>query len=482
MERGRGRDLGRKKARDKQNALVTREQTKKLLDVLDPLIPQGERSLGELRGSLPSRRTLLHLLEDLVTHLRAMPASSRASRRERKPGVSLEEATARVMSSRRERIVSVELPSWRIKCGSVGLEGYYVRSPLRKLEGQCFLHLVENESLDVLRATGRAVMRGKAVGPFFVDLRTFSREGMVCLNVIRCRVIPAHVSCKGEGVFVLEAQEEAEVRHAWPGDLVGKFCMVVRRDPGTSNACAYDIDQALRGLVSESRGLMSRGLVALSTDHASRNVMERVRGSLQSLGSAVMVYLSKLTESHAALEMDQQGNLMVFHHMRMRLPQLAGGFRSRWKRVAKVRLDGWETELGDGNSKVYAFLNGQVKSSSIEINLFYHYAGSGVCYFTRRYTISPTGVRQDMRVLKDGSDTESPRHFYINMPRQGEADRALLASIEESEELHLPHCCGGSHEGRSLPGGGEKALRKDVYLAGAGVYQWEEAVEGLEIY
>ncbi|EKX31304.1 hypothetical protein GUITHDRAFT_156636, partial [Guillardia theta CCMP2712] len=178
---------------------------------------------------------------------------------------------------------------------------------------------------------------------------------------------------------------------------------------------------------------MSRGLVALSTDHASRNVMERVRGSLQSLGSAVMVYLSKLTESHAALEMDQQGNLMVFHHMRMRLPQLAGGFRSRWKRVAKVRLDGWETELGDGNSKVYAFLNGQVKSSSIEINLFYHYAGSGVCYFTRRYTISPTGVRQDMRVLKDGSDTESPRHFYINMPRQGEADRALLASIEESD-------------------------------------------------
>ena len=120
-------------------------------------------------------------------------------------------------------------------------------------EGQCFLHLVENESLDVLRATGRAVMRGKAVGPFFVDLRTFSREGMVCLNVIRCRVIPAHVSCMGEGVFVLEAQEEAEVRHEWPGDIAGKFCMVVRRDPGTSNACAYDIDQALRGLVSESR-------------------------------------------------------------------------------------------------------------------------------------------------------------------------------------------------------------------------------------
>ena len=80
----RGRDLNRKKARDKQNALVTREQTKKLLDVLDPLIPQGERSLGELRGSLPSQRTVLHLLEDLVVHLRAMPASSRASEKERK--------------------------------------------------------------------------------------------------------------------------------------------------------------------------------------------------------------------------------------------------------------------------------------------------------------------------------------------------------------------------------------------------------------
>eukprot|EP00960_Hanusia_phi_P003051 90527-Hanusia_phi.AAC.1 len=35
-----------------------------------------------------------------------------------------------------------------------------------------------------------------------------------------------------------------------------------------------------------------------------------------------MVYLSKLTESHVSLEMDQQQNLQVYHYMRMRLPQV----------------------------------------------------------------------------------------------------------------------------------------------------------------
>uniref|UniRef100_A0A7S4JKT0 Uncharacterized protein n=1 Tax=Guillardia theta TaxID=55529 RepID=A0A7S4JKT0_GUITH len=431
MERGRGRDLGRKKARDKQNALVTREQTKKLLDVLDPLIPQGERSLGELRGSLPSRRTLLHLLEDLVTHLRAMPASSRASRRERKPGVSLEEATARVMSSRRERIVSVELPSWRIKCGSVGLEGYYVRSPLRKLEGQCFLHLVENESLDVLRATGRAVMRGKAVGPFFVDLRTFSREGMVCLNVIRCRVIPAHVSCKGEGVFVLEAQEEAEVRHAWPGDLVGKFCMVVRRDPGTSNACAYDIDQALRGLVSESRVPMMEALKVLSTDHASQSIMERVRGSMQTIGRAFFVCMAKVTDTHLSLGMDEENNFYINFHIRMRLPQLVGGFKSNWKRVMKLSLSGAATELSDENTKVYGFVVSKVGEESLYTTLLYLHSSTGICYFSRRFTTTPMGIQQSVRVFRDGSDEEGPKRFYINMVKVAEEDRSLLASLEE---------------------------------------------------
>uniref|UniRef100_A0A7S4N5D5 Uncharacterized protein n=1 Tax=Guillardia theta TaxID=55529 RepID=A0A7S4N5D5_GUITH len=429
----RGRDLNRKKARDKQNALVTREQTKKLLDILDPLIPQMERSLGELRGSLPSRRTLLHLLEDLVTHLRAMPASSRASRKERKPGVSLEEATARVMSSRRERIVSVELPSWRIKCGSVGLEGYYVRSPLRKLEGQCFLHLVENESLDVLRATGRAVMRGKAVGPFFVDLRTFSREGMVCLNVIRCRVIPAHVSCKGEGVFVLEAQEEAEVRHAWPGDLVGKFCMVVRRDPGTSNACAYDIDQALRGLVSESRVPMMEALKVLSTDHASQSIMERVRGSMQSIGRAFMVYMARLTETHLSLGMDEENNLFVNYCIRMRLPQLVGGFKSNWKRVMKMALNGEETELSGGNTKVYGYLVNNVGGDSLFLKVFYLHSSTGICYFSRSWVASSAGLLQSVRVFRDGSDEESPRHFYINMVKVAEEDRSLLATLEEPD-------------------------------------------------
>ena len=33
--------------------------------------------------------------------------------------------------------------------------------------------------------------------------------------------------------------------------------------------------------------------------------------------------------------------------------------------------------MGVTDSKVCAFLSGQVKSSSIEINLFYHYAWSG---------------------------------------------------------------------------------------------------------
>uniref|UniRef100_A0A7S0I1U9 Uncharacterized protein n=1 Tax=Hanusia phi TaxID=3032 RepID=A0A7S0I1U9_9CRYP len=179
---------------------------------------------------------------------------------------------------------------------------------------------------------------------------------------------------------------------------------------------------------------MYRGLVALSTDHASRSIMERARGSVKSLGSAMMVYLSKLTESHVSLEMDQQQNLQVYHYMRMRLPQVVGGFKSAWKRVVKIRLDGGETELSDGSSKVYGFLNRRVERSTIEITLFYHYAWTGMCYFTRRYVIGPTGVSQDTRVLTDGSDEESPKHFYINMPKTGEADRALLATIEEAEE------------------------------------------------
>ncbi|EKX30936.1 hypothetical protein GUITHDRAFT_122859 [Guillardia theta CCMP2712] len=365
MERGRGRDLGRKKARDKQNALVTREQTKKLLDVLDPLIPQGERSLGELRGSLPSRRTLLHLLEDLVTHLRAMPASSRASRKERKPGVSLEEATARVMSSRRERIVSVELPSWRIKCGSVGLEG--------------------KDSASSIWSRTRA-------------WTCYERLGR------RCRVIPAHVSCMGEGVFVLEAQEEAEVRHAWPGDLVGKFCMVVRRDPGTSNACAYDIDQALRGLVSESRGFMMEALKVLSTDHASQSIMERVRGSMQSLGSSFATYMSRLADTHLSLGMDEENNPFVDYYVRMRLPQLVGGFKSNWKRVMKMAYDGGETELGDENTNVHGFVHNQGEEDLLKVTMLYLHSSTGICYFSRRFTTTPMGTLQSVRVFRDGSD------------------------------------------------------------------------------
>mmetsp|Transcript_2884 Transcript_2884/g.6885 ORF Transcript_2884/g.6885 Transcript_2884/m.6885 type:complete len:456 (-) Transcript_2884:303-1670(-) len=426
-------DLDRKRQRDKQNKSINRDQTKKLLDALDSMVPSSKRKLVELNGNLRSFRTTLHLLEDLVAHLRAMPTSARAGKRRGDSGVSLEEATARVMSSQRECFMSVELPSWRIKGASAGLEKHYERSPLRMLGGQCFLHLVENESVDVLRAAGQAVMRGEAVAPFLVELRTFSREGLVCLNVIRCRVIPVHVSYLGEAVLELEAQERAEVRESWPADLAGRFCMVIRRDPATSNACAYDITQALRKLVAESRTPMSEAIKALSTDHTTQGIMERIRGSVQSLGRAFGVYMSRLTDTHLSLGVDEENNLFINFYIRLRLPQLVGGFKSNWARVFKLELNGRESELSDRGTKVYGYVVTKVGEDSLYSALLYLHSSTGICYFSRTWTCSSAGLLQSVRAFRDGSDEESPRRFYVNMVKVAEEDRSLLATLEEAE-------------------------------------------------
>mmetsp|Transcript_2885 Transcript_2885/g.6890 ORF Transcript_2885/g.6890 Transcript_2885/m.6890 type:complete len:456 (-) Transcript_2885:303-1670(-) len=426
-------DLDRKRQRDKQNKSINRDQTKQLLDALDSMVPSSKRKLVELNGNLRSFRTTLHLLEDLVAHLRAMPTSARAGKRRGDSGVSLEEATARVMSSQRECFMSVELPSWRIKGASAGLEKHYERSPLRMLGGQCFLHLVENESVDVLRAAGQAVMRGEAVAPFLVELRTFSREGLVCLNVIRCRVIPVHVSYLGEAVLELEAQERAEVRESWPADLAGRFCMVVRRDPATSNACSYDITQALKELEADIPTPMSEAIKALSTDHATQGIMERIRGSVQSLGRAFTICISKLTDTHLSLGVDEENNLFINFYIRLRLPQLVGGFKSNWARVFKLELNGRESELSDRGTKVYGYVVTKVGEDSLYSALLYLHSSTGICYFSRTFTTTPEGILQSVKVFRDGSDEESPRRFYVNMVKVAEEDRSLLATLEEAE-------------------------------------------------
>eukprot|EP00960_Hanusia_phi_P016488 485889-Hanusia_phi.AAC.1 len=90
------------------------------------------------------------------------------------------------------------------------------------------------------------------------------------------------------------------------------------------------------------------GKEALSMDQASEGIMERVRGSIQSLGTieengqrlqgtlpcslqketvgkTFMTCMSRLTATHLSLEVDGESNLYWHYCIRIRLQQVGGG-------------------------------------------------------------------------------------------------------------------------------------------------------------
>eukprot|EP00960_Hanusia_phi_P038066 753267-Hanusia_phi.AAC.1 len=97
---------------------------------------------------------------------------------------------------------------------------------------------------------------------------------------------------------------------------------------------------------------MSEAIKALSTDHATQGIMERIRGSVQSLdcmqvilelaladvcaGRAFTICISKLTDTHLSLGVDEENNLFINFYIRLRLPQVGGGHAGGGRRTVTV--------------------------------------------------------------------------------------------------------------------------------------------------
>ncbi|EKX45337.1 hypothetical protein GUITHDRAFT_108975 [Guillardia theta CCMP2712] len=100
----------------------------------------------------------------------------------------------------------------------------------------------------------------------------------------------------------------------------------------------------------------------------------------------------------------------------------------------KMALNGEETELSGGNTKVYGYLVNNVGGDSLFLKVFYLHSSTGICYFSRSWVASSAGLLQSVRVFRDGSDeVRNLRHFYINMVKVAEEDRSLLATLEEPD-------------------------------------------------
>eukprot|EP00960_Hanusia_phi_P029889 748243-Hanusia_phi.AAC.4 len=162
--------------------------------------------------------------------------------------------------------------------------------------------------------------------------------------------------------------------------------MIFKRDPATSNAYAYDIDQSIRSLSAECKGPMHHGLSLLASDS----------------GATILIAYAKITESHVMFDLNSNNQLVVQYHVRMRLGQMLGGYKSNWRRVFRNVFGLQPTMLSTTDHDVYVIPENKPG-------------------------------REVLRVFRDGSDVDY-KNLFINFPKSADADRELVALLEEDNE------------------------------------------------
>eukprot|EP00960_Hanusia_phi_P021164 625202-Hanusia_phi.AAC.3 len=117
--------------RQRQRQLKSRERTfsKKLLHALDALVPSTAREDRQLNGVLPSKRSNMHLLEDLRAALERIK-KRRVEEEDQACRITSELLREGLLSCRTERLLVVELPSWKVVDGSSRLLADYEGSRL----------------------------------------------------------------------------------------------------------------------------------------------------------------------------------------------------------------------------------------------------------------------------------------------------------------------------------------------------------------
>jgi len=448
----------RKRERQKECKARERALASDLLFQLDEKIPTKTVPRGRSKGQLPSGRNREQLLADTVELLRALPsadsaASSKgpaasssvgpaASSSSPQPSSCSGEALLDAMlTSHRERMVVVDLPSWRIRRMSAGFEGEYLKSVFgANMVGQSLMHFVDTDDADRLREYGRRIHGGmgeEARGDRGVEvlLRVF-RNYTIVMRRVRMKALWTRGG--SEGMFVIEGSLDSVRDPEWGKLNLRHLFGVYMYSAEGSNSAPWKVDGAMKSYgLSQQVGFMGLHLPAFKESDASSSIIDWIKqGAMARLASAqdaVFTFLATRHQVHVMFDTGSSGKLWTQIHVRILLPQMLGGFKTPWGCLLRQPVDGsLVTRMGDVYQVVKLVGHWTGREDEFKFTAFFCRAEDNLCFHTRTWTFTSDAIRHEGQVFKD--PLEEPYRYSYRMSRQEEADVTLLGLLGEEHE------------------------------------------------
>uniref|UniRef100_A0A7S4L309 Uncharacterized protein n=1 Tax=Guillardia theta TaxID=55529 RepID=A0A7S4L309_GUITH len=433
------KDENVKRQRQKQLKTVERAQTKELLHALDMLVPFRERNDRALNGVLKSKRSNLHLLEDLREALKSAQESTRGVRAFRIPAGLLREG---MLSSRSERLVVVEMPGWRVVDVSCKMQADFDSGLMfGQVRGQCLLHFIDERDRHKLHELSRHAngrRRSKKAVEMGVKMRFFSPNSIVHRA---CTLKMWQDGRDGKMVVWVEGSSAVIEAEDWHSRDLTSLRGVLHFDSELSRSTPWHIDRAMRFLVKSHTGLLTRLVPVLESSDSSSSVLEKMAkytgSTLDNLTSALGRMVMLHAEVHLTIELDHHTHLPVAHvHARIRLPHVLGAFRTPWKKLLRASTqDDFGPSLCDASQIVRFIPSVDEETNEFCFLAYFIRREDMVCFHSRKLQFNDKRMEQSGQVFADA--WEAPYSFSYTMSRTGEeADRVLLAQLAEESGDH----------------------------------------------
>mmetsp|Transcript_8631 Transcript_8631/g.28782 ORF Transcript_8631/g.28782 Transcript_8631/m.28782 type:complete len:464 (-) Transcript_8631:916-2307(-) len=391
------------------------------------------------KGLLVSGRTKEQLLQDAI----AFVGYIKPRKRRKTQADSAQEAPCEIsggdlmdalLSCRRERILIVDLSSWTITSMSHRLCMDWQESVFSSnMVGQCLLHFVTVHDMDKLRNFVRELEARQGTGgpclPFRAGLRAFRKSNVVVLDL---QFIPLYAKSAGKGIFLLRPEGQEVCEPDWLRcklkDVSGE--MFFKEEMST--ASMWHVQEALKACGSRtSKTFFSWLYPSISSTEASQKILDvtaRASHGGPSVKKVIFDFLMRHMGLHVMLDAASSSEAQIHLHVRLHMPYWMGGIKTPWVNLQSHCLNGKPiAKLSDQHQDIFVFSEWRDENIPYKIIAFFCTPSTGICFHTRTWSFSSSGVLHEGQVFK--SVMEEPFRYRIFLQKEHEVDITLLAHL-----------------------------------------------------
>ncbi|EKX48776.1 hypothetical protein GUITHDRAFT_136446 [Guillardia theta CCMP2712] len=418
--------------KERLGKIAERERTRVLLEKLDPLVPLTKQPAPSSRGSLRTKRTLIDLYEDAIAHLQSIRCEDmkKPSKRMRDGACHLSLTVYRegLMMSDTMLCLELLLPDTRVVRASRGLEQLYLGLTRANIAGEKFAHFFHPEDLQ----HARAHLQATGMLPLQFVARVIaidaSRQGSM-LNVRFDAAYPNAIEGRMVYMLSLLSSPSWTCSASWDGlsEVSGVYELV--SDRSTSHYltdCALNRVGAVGGF---HLGLNAFGSCEMSSSAISR-LMSRIGATYSILSRKASGLLERIAQVHYVLDLSSEIPVICIH-VRLRLPNVFGTFKTPWSKVLTATCDGSPADgLMRFPGTAMGFLVHRNVPGQLSV-LYYKRDGDTWRIFHHRlYRFNSDSVTLSGEVFTYLG--EDPFPYSLHFRKVEEADRTILAATELS--------------------------------------------------